>query len=86
LTAFVGGGSRVVDLGVKQLLDEVGGAALYLLSDLSSAVTGEVHFVDSGYNITSMPQPELIQETGEGTAPENGNQNGERSKPSRAAE
>jgi len=30
---------------------EVGGAALYLASDLSSAVTGEVHFVDCGYNI-----------------------------------
>ena len=31
-------------------LDEVGGAGLYLLSDLSGAVTGEVHFVDCGYN------------------------------------
>jgi enoyl-[acyl-carrier protein] reductase I len=30
---------------------EVGGAALYLASDLSSAVTGEVHYVDCGYNI-----------------------------------
>lgn len=38
-------------------LEEVGGAALYLLSDLSSGVTGEVHFVDSGYNIISMPRP-----------------------------
>jgi enoyl-[acyl-carrier protein] reductase I len=36
-------------------LDEVGGAALYLLSDLSGAVTGEVHFVDCGYNVVSMP-------------------------------
>ena len=36
-------------------LDEVGGAALYLLSDLSGAVTGEVHFVDCGYNVTAMP-------------------------------
>jgi enoyl-[acyl-carrier protein] reductase I len=73
-------------LGRTPTLDEVGGAALYLLSDLSTAVTGEVHFVDSGYNIISMPEPERIQETGEGTAPENGNSNGERSKPSRAAE
>jgi enoyl-[acyl-carrier protein] reductase I len=31
--------------------DEVGGSALYLLSDLSSAVTGEIHYVDSGFNI-----------------------------------
>ena len=34
-------------------LDELGGAALYLLSDLSTGVTGEVHFVDSGYNVIS---------------------------------
>ncbi|MDQ0314192.1 enoyl-ACP reductase FabI [Amorphus orientalis] len=37
-------------------IDEIGGTGLYLLSDLSSGVTGEVHFVDSGYNIISMPQ------------------------------
>lgn len=73
-------------LGRTPTQDEVGGAALYLLSDLSTAVTGEVHFVDSGYNIISMPEPERIQETGEGTAPENGNSNGEPGKPSRAAE
>ena len=36
-------------------LDEVGGAALYLLSDLSGAVTGEIHFVDCGYNMVAMP-------------------------------
>jgi enoyl-[acyl-carrier protein] reductase I len=36
-------------------LNEVGGAALYLLSDLSGAVTGEVHFVDCGYSTTFMP-------------------------------
>lgn len=37
-------------------LDEVGGAGLYLLSSLSGGVTGEIHFVDSGYNIVSMPR------------------------------
>jgi enoyl-[acyl-carrier protein] reductase I len=37
-------------------IDEVGGSALYLLSDLSNGVTGEVHFVDSGYSIMSMPR------------------------------
>jgi enoyl-[acyl-carrier protein] reductase I len=42
-------------------IDEVGGAALYLLSDLSSGVTGEVHYVDAGYNIISMPRPEDIK-------------------------
>ena len=36
-------------------LDQLGGAALYLLSDLSSGVTGEVHHVDSGYNIIGLP-------------------------------
>ena len=35
-------------LGRTPSLDEVGGAALYLLSDLSTAVTGEIHYVDSG--------------------------------------
>jgi enoyl-[acyl-carrier protein] reductase I len=42
-------------------IEEVGGAALYLLSNLSSGVTGEVHFVDSGYNIISMPQPDALK-------------------------
>ncbi|AXS38821.1 enoyl-ACP reductase FabI [Breoghania sp. L-A4] len=37
-------------------IDEVGGTGLYLLSNLSSGVTGEIHFVDSGYNIISMPR------------------------------
>jgi len=36
-------------------IEEVGGSALYLLSDLSSGVTGEIHYVDSGYHIVSMP-------------------------------
>jgi enoyl-[acyl-carrier protein] reductase I len=35
--------------------DEVGNSGMYLLSDLSSAVTGEVHHVDCGYNIMGMP-------------------------------
>ena len=42
-------------------LDELGGAGLYLLSDLSTGVTGEVHFVDSGYNIIAMPQPDDLR-------------------------
>ena len=33
---------------------EVGGAALYLLSDLGSGVTGEVHHVDCGYHVVGM--------------------------------
>lgn len=42
-------------------IEEVGGSALYLLSDLSLGVTGEVHFVDSGYNIISMPHPDVLK-------------------------
>jgi enoyl-[acyl-carrier protein] reductase I len=38
-------------------LDHVGGAALYLLSGLSGGVTGEVHFVDAGFNVVGMPPP-----------------------------
>jgi len=42
-------------------LDDVGGSALYLLSDLSKRVTGEVHHVDSGFNVVGMPQWEDLQ-------------------------
>ncbi|WP_163413753.1 SDR family oxidoreductase, partial [Escherichia coli] len=42
-------------------IDEIGGSALYLLSDLSTGVTGEIHYVDSGYNIVSMPHPEALK-------------------------
>ena len=41
-------------------IEDVGGSALYLLSDLSQGVTGEVHFVDSGYNIICMPRVEHL--------------------------
>lgn len=44
-------------------LDEVGGSALYLLSDLSGAVTGEVHFVDCGYNSVAMPNLDALTST-----------------------
>jgi enoyl-[acyl-carrier protein] reductase I len=43
-------------------IENVGGSALYLLSNLSDGVTGEVHFVDAGYNIISMPKPDDIKE------------------------
>jgi enoyl-[acyl-carrier protein] reductase I len=48
-------------LGRGVTLDELGGSALYLLSDLSTGVTGEIHYVDSGYNIISMPRPEDLK-------------------------
>jgi len=42
-------------------LEELGGAGLYLVSDLSTGVTGEIHFVDSGYNVIAMPQPDALR-------------------------
>jgi enoyl-[acyl-carrier protein] reductase I len=39
-------------------IQEVGGAGVYLLSDLASAVTGEVHHVDCGYHVVGMKHPE----------------------------
>ena len=37
-------------------IEDVGGSALYFLSDLASGVTGEVHHVDAGYNVIGMKQ------------------------------
>ncbi len=42
-------------------IEEIGGSGLYLLSDLSTGVTGEIHYVDSGYNIISMPSPDALK-------------------------
>jgi len=44
-------------------IDEVGGSALYLLSDLATGVTGEIHFVDAGYHIVSMPVLDELRRT-----------------------
>ena len=41
-------------------IDDVGKSALYLLSDLAAGVTGEIHYVDAGYNKTGMPDPKNI--------------------------
>ena len=38
-------------------IEDVGGAGVYLLSDLSSGVTGEVHYVDCGYHLVGMKNP-----------------------------
>jgi enoyl-[acyl-carrier protein] reductase I len=48
-------------------LNHVGGAALYLLSELSAGVTGEVHFVDAGFNVVGMPPTSDLK----GWTPEN---------------
>ncbi|MGY8961160.1 MAG: enoyl-ACP reductase FabI, partial [Alphaproteobacteria bacterium] len=46
-------------------IDEVGGSALYLLSDLSSGVTGEVHHVDCGYHVVGMVAVDAAEEVSE---------------------
>jgi enoyl-[acyl-carrier protein] reductase I len=45
-------------LGRNVTIDEVGDTAMYLLSDLSRGVTGEVHHVDAGYHIVGMKHPD----------------------------
>jgi len=46
-------------------IEQVGGAALYLLSDLAAGVTGEVHHVDSGYHVVGMLRTESAAEVAE---------------------
>lgn len=46
---------RSSPLGRTVSIEEIGGSALYLLSDLSSGVTGEIHYVDTGFNALAMP-------------------------------
>jgi enoyl-[acyl-carrier protein] reductase I len=66
--AAVGGG-RTMFKWIKGLtplkrtiaLDHLGGSALYLLSDLSAGVTGEVHYVDAGYNIMGVPSAAYLE-------------------------
>ena len=41
-------------------INDVGKSALYLLSDLAAGVTGEIHYVDAGYNKVGMPDPRNI--------------------------
>ena len=43
-------------LGRNVTIEDVGGAGLYMLSDLASGVTGEVHYVYGGYNVIGMKQ------------------------------
>ena len=38
-------------------LDELGNTAMYFVSDLSKGISGEIHFVDCGFNIIGMPKP-----------------------------
>ena len=52
---------RVAPLGQPTDITQVGQSALYLLSDMSSGVTGEIHYVDAGYNVMSMPMMDELQ-------------------------
>ena len=49
--------ARTAPLGRNVTLDEVGGTALYLLSDLAGGVTGEIVHVDSGFHAVAIPRP-----------------------------
>ena len=42
-------------------IHDVGNSALYLISELSAGVTGEIHYVDAGYNKVGMPDPKNIK-------------------------
>src|SRR6187401_836794 len=55
---------KYAPLGRGVTLEELGGAGLYLLSDLSTGVTGDIHFVDSGYNVIAMPHPQTLKTAG----------------------
>jgi enoyl-[acyl-carrier protein] reductase I len=73
--AAIGGGrhlfkfiTKASPLGRPLTLEELGNTALYFLSDLSTAVTGENHYIDCGFNIVGMPR----QETFDQIAAENG--------------
>jgi enoyl-[acyl-carrier protein] reductase I len=65
--------TKASPLGRSVTLDEIGNTALYFLSDLSTAVTGENHYVDCGFNVIGMPRHETFGEI----AGTNGNGNGE---------
>ena len=41
-------------------IHDIGNSALYLISDLAGGVTGEIHYVDAGYNKVAMPDPKNI--------------------------
>lgn len=67
--AVIGGARRTFKYNVVSSplrrsveLGELGGAGLYLLSDLSAAVTGEIHYVDCGYNAVGMPSHDALDE------------------------
>ncbi|MEO5885451.1 MAG: enoyl-ACP reductase [Candidatus Limnocylindrales bacterium] len=53
--ALYGGFDEIAPLRANISIEDVGKSAVYLASDLSSAVTGEIHYVDGGFNIVGVP-------------------------------
>jgi enoyl-[acyl-carrier protein] reductase I len=49
-------GERAAPLRKNVTIEEVGNAAAFLCSDLASGITGEVLYVDAGYNIVGLPE------------------------------
>jgi enoyl-[acyl-carrier protein] reductase I len=64
--------TKASPLGRPVTLEELGNTALYFLSDMSTAVTGENHYVDCGFNVIGMPRKEVFDEIAK-----NGNGSGE---------
>jgi enoyl-[acyl-carrier protein] reductase I len=56
----MGVAKAALEASVRYLAADYGPQGIYLLSPLSGGVTGEIHYVDSGYNIISMPRPEEL--------------------------
>lgn len=64
--------TKASPLGRPVTLEELGNTALYFLSDMSTAVTGENHYVDCGFNFIGMPKKDIFDEIAQ-----NGNGSGE---------
>ncbi len=58
--------ASVAPLRQNVAIEDVGGAAVFLCSDLSARITGEVLYVDSGYHILGAPTPSAPEEAGQG--------------------
>ena len=62
ILSSIGFGTKIINKGfviegIRNIdLEDIGKSGLYLLSDLSSGVTGETHYVDCGYNIVGVPK------------------------------
>jgi enoyl-[acyl-carrier protein] reductase I len=53
--AMYSGFKAMAPLRRNVTIEDVGNAALYLCSDLAAGVTGEIHYVDAGYNVIGVP-------------------------------